>query len=129
MQYLHSMKSFIDTSIQKIAIIRIIDNPDAIRIQNDPNSSLFNSFSSPVGSVYQNLFNFQKLKQEDLFSLLDDEIKNKIEIFSFTLKTKNDNEIPLSWHLSARDKKQIRNGIHEKENEIQLQRLISFIKE
>lgn len=129
MQYLHSMKSFIDTSIQKIAIIRIIDNPDAIRIQNDPNSSLFNSFSSPVGSVYQNLFNFQRLKQEDLFSLLDDEIKNKIEIFSFTLKTKNDNEIPLSWHLSARDKKQIRNGIHEKENEIQLQRLISFIKE
>ena len=127
MQYLHSVKGYLDTGINKIAIIRIIDNPDEVKLQKEANSSLFNSFSTPVGSIYQNLFNFQRLKQEELFSVLDVEIKDKIEIFSFTLKTKNENEIPLNWHLSARDKKQIRKAINEKQNEEEMKRLISFL--
>ncbi|MBD78588.1 MAG: hypothetical protein CL840_06700 [Crocinitomicaceae bacterium] len=127
MQYMHAMKEYLDTGVQKIALIRIIDHQDSIRIQNEPNTSLIKSFSSPVGSVYNNLFNFQRLNQEGTFSLISDELKDKVEIFSFTLKTRNDNEIPLSWHLSARDKQQIRNAIYEEVNESEMRRLISFI--
>jgi hypothetical protein len=126
-QYLFNLKGYLDTGISKIALIRIIDNPDEIKVRNESNSSLFESFSTPVGSVYQNLFNFQRLNQEELFSVLDDSVKAKIEIFSFTLKTKNENEIPLNWHLSARDKNQIKNAIHEKVNESEMKRLILFM--
>jgi hypothetical protein len=86
------------------------------------------SVSSPVGSVYQNLFNTQRLAQEDYFSLLPSSIKKKIQHVQFSLPLENPNEIPLSWHLSASSKQKIKQATQSQRNVAKMQHLKSILQ-
>lgn len=121
--YLNSISDWLDNNIEKIVMIRIVDHADEVKVSLQANQNLSNSLLNPVGSVYKNLFNYQRIGQEELYSLLPKNIKSKIKIYDFTLDINKGNKIPLSWHLSASAKAQILNSADDERIMSQLERI------
>lgn len=127
-EYLQSMQGWIDTAVKKVVVLRIFDRPDDIRIKQDPKVSLVNSISSPLGSLYYNLFNIQHMNEAQLFELIPPILEEKVEVVDFVLKEETGAEIPLSWHLTERAKNNIKRGFYSVENTRSMDRLKALIR-
>ena len=116
-QYLHAMQDWLDTAIEKIVIIRIFDKPIEIEIREDPYQSLIHSITAPVDHVYLNMFNTQRLREDNLLNNLPLVLKSKLEIIDFPLELDGSRNIPLSWQLTQSDKNLIRESFFSPKNE------------
>ncbi|UTW61391.1 hypothetical protein KFE98_15415 [bacterium SCSIO 12741] len=125
--YLSCMSPWIDTAIEKIVVVRILDKPDQIKINQDPYESLLHSITSPVGSVYQNLFNSQFMAQEEMMALLPHEIKSKVKVVNLVLNVHDERSIPISWHLAKKDVMEIRGGMSDPKNQQALKELKNLL--
>lgn len=126
LQYLNALQEFLDSNVEEVIWIKIIDNADEITVGTSAKNSLSKSLTSPIGSVYQNLFNTQRLLQEENWALLSPRLKSKIKVVEFRLPFDNPNEVPLSWHLSAKSKKKIIEALKEEDNKMAVKYLNSL---
>ena len=116
-QYLHAMQYWLDTAIEKIVVVRIFDKPKEIEIREDPYQSLIHSITAPVDHVYLNMFNTQRLREDDLLNDLPPAIKSKLEVINFPLELDSSRNIPLSWQLTQSDKNLIRESFFSPKKE------------
>ena len=116
-QYLHAMQNWLDTAIEKIVVVRIFDKPKEIEIREDPYQSLIHSITAPVDHVYLNMFNTQRLREDDLLNDLPPALKSKLEVIDFPLELDSSRNIPLSWQLTQSDKNLIRESFFSPKNE------------
>lgn len=122
-QYLNAMELWLDSAIEKIVILRIYDRMKDVQIRKDPYQSLIHSLTAPVDHVYKNMFNTQRLTEDDLLNGLPKRIKDKIEIVDFPLAIKSDRAIPLSWQLTQLERNLIKNAFNEPTHELSIKRV------
>lgn len=122
-QYLHAMQGWIDTAIDRVVIIRIFDKPKEIEIREDPYQSLIHSITAPVDHVYLNMFNTQRLREDDLLNDLPSSINSKLEVIDFPLELDGTRNIPLSWQLTQSDKNLIRESFFTPKNKTSINRV------
>jgi hypothetical protein len=99
-KYVHVMRDWINHNTSGVVFVRLSDRLDAIRIRDDPFESAINSFLSPVGSVYGNIFNIQRFTHEEMLQMLQTSLAVNVEMLDFAMARNDKREIPLSWHLS-----------------------------
>lgn len=121
--YLRSMQTWLDTAVDKIVILRVFDKPNEIEIREDPYESLFHSLTAPVDHVYRNMFNTQRLREDDIMQSVPVQLRNKIEVIDFPLQTDSVRSIPLSWQLTQLDKNLIKRAIHSPMHNSSIKRL------
>ena len=104
-------------------IIRIFDKPKEIEIREDPYQSLIHSITAPVDHVYLNMFNTQRLREDDLLNDLPSSINSKLEVIDFPLELDGTRNIPLSWQLTQSDKNLIRESFFTPKNKTSINRV------
>ena len=97
--------------------------PKEIEIREDPYQSLIHSITAPVDHVYLNMFNTQRLREDDLLNDLPSSINSKLEVIDFPLELDGTRNIPLSWQLTQSDKNLIRESFFTPKNKTSINRV------
>lgn len=126
--YMNAMETWLKDSVDQILIVRFFDRPNVIKVNQDPYHSFLHSVSKPVGNVYNNLFNTQRLQEIDILSGIPNSLRGKVETINFVLHTDSMRNIPLSWQLTQLEKNLIRDAFFTPVNENAIQRLKYHLK-
>jgi len=125
-KYINTFKKWINENTSGIIIVSIRDKKKHLPVNTKSISSITETFISPVGSLYDNLFPIQDYNTEEMLNFLDNSIQQPIDVIDFELDN-NGNEISLSWHLTTKEKEKILNSIHSKKNQESLCKLIELL--
>jgi len=127
LKYIYTFKQWIDNNTSGIIILTFRDQPKQKPINDNPLQSISENFTSPVGSLYGNLFSIQDYNIDDMTQYLSSNIKQPIDILNFELENVND-EISLSWHLTTKEKENVLKSINSEHNQKELARFLRLMK-
>ena len=126
-KYMYTFREWIKENTSGVVIIRVRDKEKNINIKQNPLMSIGETFSSPIGSLYANLFSIQDYNLDDMIQYLSNNMDQPIQIIDFELQNE-DNQISLSWHLTTKEKESIINSMKSKKNKKSLVELQDVIK-
>ena len=125
-KYIHLFRDWIKQNTSGVVIITIRDKPKISPVNEKPIGSIVETFLSPVGSMYKNLFPIQDYNQDEMLEYLGSDFNVPINVIDFELNN-SENEISLSWHLTTKEKNKVMNSIHSKKNQEALKKLVSLL--
>ena len=106
----------------------LLNKVSNLKIKDNSLRSITETFFSPVGSLYENLFPIQDYNQDDMLQYLGDNLEQPIDVFDFELDN-SENNISLSWHLTTKEKEIVLNSIYSVKNQKVLNKLVNTINE
>ncbi|MCB9359915.1 MAG: patatin-like phospholipase family protein [Flavobacteriales bacterium] len=127
-KHIHTFKNWINENTSGVIIITIRDKSKDKLIENNPLKSIIESANSPLGSLYGNLFQIQDYNLDDMLQYLSADLSHPIDVIDFELES-NNNQISLSWHLTKKEKTNVLNSIHSKNNQKSIVRLTELLAE
>lgn len=127
-KHIHTFKNWINENTSGVIIITIRDKSKDKLIENNPLKSIIESANSPLGSLYGNLFQIQDYNLDDMLQYLSTDLSHPIDVIDFELES-NNNQISLSWHLTKKEKTNVLNSIHSKNNQKSIVRLTKLLAE
>ncbi|MBL4669508.1 MAG: patatin-like phospholipase family protein [Flavobacteriales bacterium] len=127
-KYIDTFKEWIDNNTSGVIIITIRDKQKHLLVKENSISSITETFLSPVGSLYKNLFPIQDYNSEEMLNYLGNDFKQSIDIIDFELNN-NKNEISLSWHLTTKEKEKVLNSISSKKSQESLKKLKNLLNQ
>jgi hypothetical protein len=127
-KHIHTFKNWINENTNGVIIITIRDKSKDKLIENNPLKSIIESANSPLGSLYGNLFQIQDYNLDDMLQYLSADLSHPIDVIDFELES-NNNQISLSWHLTQKEKTNVLNSIHSKNNQKSIVRLTKLLAE
>lgn len=127
-KHIHTFRKWINDNTSGIIIITIRDKPKENTIRNNPLKSILESITSPIGSLYGNLFQIQDYNIDDMLQYLSEDLSHPIDVIDFELES-NTNQISLSWHLTSKEKDKVINSMKSKNNKKSIVRLNELLKD
>jgi hypothetical protein len=127
-KHIHTFKNWINENTSGVIIITIRDKSKDKVIENNPLKSIIESANSPLGSLYSNLFQIQDYNLDDMLQYLSVDLSHPIDVIDFELES-NTNQISLSWHLTKKEKANVLNSIHSKNNQKSIVRLTKLLED
>jgi Patatin-like phospholipase len=127
-KHIHTFKNWINDNTSGVIVITIRDKSKDKLIENNPLKSIIESANSPIGSLYGNLFQIQDYNLDDMLQYLSADLSHPIDVIDFELES-NNNQISLSWHLTKKEKTNVLNSIHSKNNQKSIVRLAKLLEE
>ena len=124
-KYIHTFKDWIEKHTSGIIIISLRDKPKNLPIQKTT-KSIGETFSSPLGSLYSNLFPIQDYNQDQMLNYLTGNLNIPIDIINFELNNPKNN-ISLSWHLTTKDKEKIKHSVNSTQNQKSINLLLKLL--
>lgn len=122
LKYISTFKKWINQNTSGVIIVQLRDKGKEKRINKNSLLSIAESFSSPIESLYGNLFAVQDYHVDNLSQYLKNEIDQPIDIINFEMENE-ENNVSLSWHLTTKEKEAILSAIHSASNQNALHRL------
>lgn len=125
--YLNELQDWIKENTSGVIILQLRDTKQVINDKKLNQISFKDKFSLPIGNVVQNLLQIQDYNQEALLSLGTSNFQFPVDIVSFNLREKSNDRISLSWHLTKKEKKKIKEALLSEGNQesfIQLEELL-----
>jgi hypothetical protein len=106
-KFLYSFRDWITLNTSGVVILQIMDRNKKLDIEETPFPSTFEKLVTPLGSVYDNIFNIQDFTNDQLIQYASLWFNGRVQVLTFELPNKIPNKISLSWHLTTREKQQI----------------------
>jgi hypothetical protein len=128
-KFLYSFKDWIILNTGGVVILQIMDRNKKLNIENTPFPSTFEKLVTPLGSIYDNIFNIQDFTNDQLIQYASLWFNGKVQVISFELPSKVPNKISLSWHLTKREKQQIMKSVNLPNNQAALKELKKLLKQ
>ena len=129
LKFLYNFRNWIEENTSGVVIIQIRDVPKQDKPKNNGVNTFLNSVSSPVGSIYKNLFTIQDYNHDQLIQYASEWFDGEIDVVDFVLQHKEDRGLSLSWHLTETEKKQVFESINVKTNQESIWRVANLIKQ
>jgi len=125
-QYLLAFKEWIEENTSGVIILQIRDT-EKFEEPESGNLSLMDRLTNPIGSFYGNYFSDQDFNMDQLYQSLEAAFNVPIYKVPLELRYKQLDEIALSWHLTALEKREINDAIHQPHNQKALARLVELL--
>ncbi len=125
-KYICTFQNWINENTSGIIIITLRDKQKHIPVSDKSVSSITETFLSPVGSLYENLFPIQDYNLDEMLQYLGNDFSQPIDVIDFELNN-SENEISLSWHLTSKEKDKVLNSIYSTKNQESLKRLKALL--
>ncbi|MCW8897220.1 MAG: patatin-like phospholipase family protein [Flavobacteriales bacterium] len=126
-KYMHTFKEWINENTSGVIIIQIRDKEKNKKVTDSPLRSIAETFSTPIGSFYSNLFIVQDYNLDDMVQYLGNDIEQQVHIIDFELENE-ESRVSLSWHLTPREKSAILKAMNSKNNQQSLARLKGLLE-
>lgn len=117
-RYLYEFKDWIAANTDRVIILQIRENHKAIDLKTRDKSTFFELITSPLGSVYENMFRIQDYQHEQLLMYAQSWYRGKIELVEFDLNSAfgEQEEISMNFHLTSKEKEKIIKALDRPEN-------------
>ena len=117
-RYLYEFKDWIAANTDRVIILQIRENHKAIDLKTRDKSTFFELITSPLGSVYENMFRIQDYQHEQLLMYAQSWYRGKIELVEFDLNSAfgEQEEISMNFHLTTKEKEKIIRALDRPEN-------------
>lgn len=117
-RYLYEFRDWIAANTDRVIILQIRENHKAIDLKTRDKSTFFELLTSPLGSVYENMFRIQDYQHEQLLMYAQSWYRGKIELVEFDLNSAfgEQEEISMNFHLTSKEKEKIIKALDRPEN-------------
>lgn len=127
-KYLFTFRNWISTNTSGVVIIQSRDRHKEFPIEENDPKTITGTLSTPIGSLYGNLFNMQDFTQQQLVQYASLWFESKIDFVDFEMRNDKKNRVSLSWHLTNKEKKNILESINLPENQESIRRLKKLLQ-
>jgi len=110
-QYIRVFKQWIDANTSGIIIVQIRDTEKVIE-PDRLETTIIDRLLNPIGSFYGNLFNDQDFNMDQILRLTQAGLTVPIHHIPFEMRFSSDEQVALSWHLTALEKKRVNESIY-----------------
>lgn len=125
-RYIVALKKWLKQNTSGVVIVEIRDvNKDYDFVDNGK-YSLFDRMTKPASNFYGNFYQTQEFNAIELIENLNADDLN-IELVSFLLRKDPTEKIALSWHLTQREKNDIKRSFQSETNQRELTKLLQLI--
>ncbi|MEM7106914.1 MAG: patatin-like phospholipase family protein [Bacteroidota bacterium] len=144
-RFLFAFKDWIGTNTSGVVIVSIRDSEKDGPIQATQNLSLFDRFTLPISSIYENFEGLQDVTNDNKIEYARSWFNGPIDRVDFQyipedyakqnlsksdkLRMKNAQRASLSWRLTGREKKSVVNNINTHANQRSLLKLRELLEE
>ena len=127
-KYVYTFRQWLAENSSRIIIIQIRDQYKQPAIKDNSPHSLIESFTFPVNRFYSNLFPVENYKEDRLLEYMSRWYKGKIDVICFQIDNTGTDDISLSWHLTDKEKLQVKNSINQPDNVKAIELLKTMLK-
>jgi len=127
-KFIFTFKKWLLENTSRIVVIQIRDQYKEQKIVNNAPKNIFQSFTFPVNQFYSNLFPVQNYKEDRMLEYLSSWYAGKLDVIYFQLNNEVNDNISLSWHLTEKEKRQVRNSMLLRDNQEALEQLKKVLK-
>ncbi|HMT30110.1 MAG TPA: patatin-like phospholipase family protein, partial [Bacteroidia bacterium] len=121
-RFLFEFKDWISKNTSGVVFIQIRDTNKKSRTQSSSTSTILSKITSPIRNVSGNFILMQDYVQDDMLKYMEAWSNCPFDYVQFQLPAMED-KIALSWHLTEKEKKFLREAINTKENKESLERI------
>jgi hypothetical protein len=124
MRFISNFEEWLTANTSKVVILSIRDRQVNNWVHPFESNSMLGSFTKPVTQLQYNLFKIQDYNQNDQFNSLKKEMGTHIEkiIFQY-IPSNEENHAALSFHLTNREKKLIKEDLFTPTNQKSFERI------
>ncbi len=124
-KYINTFKDWIDENTSGVVIISIRDKPKVASIKTN-SRSILETFLTPLGSLYSNLFPIQEYNQDQTLGYLSNALNQPLDVVYFELENEQE-KVSLSWHLTTKEKETVKNSVFNQSNQTELKKLLELL--
>ena len=126
--YIHAIKDWLKKNTSAVLIVQIRDGlKSAAKTQSFQKKSVLDEILSPFGSLYGNWFEVQDYNNDELLNYMKSWYPGELMVMDYQLNKSPENYISLSWHLTNKEKIQIKESIELTENKEAEKKLIQLL--
>jgi hypothetical protein len=127
LRYIAAAESWLEEKTSGIIILQIRDISKDYDITDHHDPTLMDHIFEPVMNFYGNYHHAQEFDAQELIE--NGACENvPIDVVSFVLREDPNEKISLSWHLTQREKNDIKKTFHSKKNQKEVQKLIDLLQ-
>lgn len=111
-RFLHAFNDWLAENTSGVTVVQFLAaRPIEPEIKPLPAATRFDAIVKPVGGMFSSFASLQLFSRAEILTYTQDWAKFDMDLIQLDLLTQS-NEISLSWHLTEREKVQIRKSIH-----------------
>lgn len=125
-RYIMAMLDWLAENTSGVVLVEIRDIDKDYDMNGLQEFSLFDRLVKPTSNFYGNFYQSQEFNGTEL---LESNVCNElpIEVLTFVLRKDPSDRIALSWHLTQREKNDIKRTFRNKRNQNELTKLVNFL--
>jgi hypothetical protein len=128
-KYISYFSQWIEANCSKVVLIEIRDKPQGGWNREKRRKNIFDLVTGPALLTQNNIFRFQEYQQLRSLEKLKALLGNQFERVVFEYKPKDESHpASLSFHLTQREKRDIRSSINHETNQYSFQRMQQFFQ-
>lgn len=124
--FLHTFRDWIAANTSGVVVIQMRDTQKELDVKPS-NSSLLSRVLDPLGSVYDNVVRVQDQDYDFMLNQASGWMEVPMEVIDIQLRHTDDDQISLSWHLTALERSRVLRSIGSAENQAAFERLQQLI--
>lgn len=130
-RYLYEFRNWIAANTDRVIILQVRENHKAIDLKTRDKSTFLELITSPLGSVYENMFRIQDYQHEQLLMYAQSWYRGKIELVEFDLNSAfgEQQEISMNFHLTSKEKQKILQALDRPENLLAFKKLRRLLRQ
>jgi hypothetical protein len=128
LRYIYTFRNWINTNTSGVVIIQIRDKYKEFEIRENSTGGLVNNLTTPLESFYVNFDKIQNFNHDEIIQYASLWLESPLDIIDFQLKNDEETKISMSWHLTTKEKNEVKNAIHQPENRAALARLKQLLE-
>ena len=117
LKFLNVFEDWIAKNTSGVLIVRIRDVMRHSAKNPSENFGILDKLFLPLGNMLNNFIALQDYEQDDQLSLVTDNFKVPVNVISFDLRDRKDNEIALSFRLTNYEKRMVKNTLKAERNQ------------
>src|SRR5690606_12608428 len=106
LSFLHTFKDWLAEHTSGVIILQLRDTQRDLDVRPSGNS-LLGRVLDPLGSVYENFVRIQEQDQDYMLKQALGSIGTSVQVIDLELRHSRDEQISLSWHLTALERKRV----------------------
>lgn len=124
--FLHTFREWLGENTSGVVMLQLRDTQKELEVK-ESSSSLLGRMFDPVGSVYDNVVRVQDQDYDLLLKQAGGALGIPVEVIDIQLRHSEDEQISLSWHLTALERKRVLRSIASEENRAAFARLSELV--
>lgn len=129
LEFIRVFKDWIAENTSGIILVEIRDKQKYFEVKNVGSGSIMQRLSTPFSSVYGNILKTHDYNNDQLLRNATEWFPGEMDVVSFYLNQKENEQISMSFHLTELDKKKILSSFNSRDNQNSLETLVELMNQ